>query len=516
MLLIKKKFCSGIYESLSLPFGMDSYLEDNPNWEILDIGRYEKNGAYEYYLLMLIDGTQIDYLTVNIQFVTYLIESLNDASLCLQDLENLLLLDRKLLNDISNLESTLINLDSTQTPVIDGKLSAKKVTMKGSTTFNNIEITMHSDSGIVYDAIDYTVPTSRLSAAYDKVNKANTDADHIFANVVFADGPFINTKTFSLNTPQSVTLTSSRFTTLSATSVGQKKTDDLVHNLLMLEGDQEIACNFEFTKNLKVTGNTLISTSASPDGPVIVPSDFIDVARINSIDLAITAGTVKFATDSVQTFEVCTLNSIKLEDILTITEMDASTTAIPVAVTGIKTITEDITAVNAKFASIGTRSFAVLSAWYDAIIWKNKNTQTISVNSLTFHNIVSNTGITIPTINSIDVTTQKLNDLFLDKNGGVDTPIVISGDVNFNMEVFFDDLSAPLLNGVNPTHYLIDKIDQTIDAQVSLNKLITSGNVVVSFYLLENLLYYLTCLSMAWGDYLGPKLQMLLLCFFFF
>jgi len=475
---IMRHVMPGIYESLTLPFGMDSYLEDNPNWEILDIGRYEKNGAYEYYLLMLVDGTTIDYLTVNIQFVTYQIQSLNDASLCLQDLENLLLLDKKLLNDISSLESSLINLDSAETPVNNGILFAKKVTMKGSTTFNNIEITMHSDSGIVYDAIDYTVSTSRLAAAYDKVNKANTDADHIFANVVFADGPYINTKTFSITTPQSVTLSSSRFTTLSATSIGQKKTDDLVHHLLQLEGDQEIACNFEFTKNLKVTGNTHISNTASPDGPVIVPSDFIDVSRSNTIDLAITAGTVKFATNHVQTFEVCTLNSIDLRDILTITEMDVSTTEAPVAVTGSKTIIEDITAVNAEFAFIGTRAFADLSAWYDAIIWKNKNTQTISVNSLNFLNIVSNTGITIPTINSIDVTTDKLNDLFLDKNGNVDTPIVISGNVNFNREVLFDDLTAPLLNNVDPTHYLIDKIDQTIAAQVSLKKLITSGNVV--------------------------------------
>jgi hypothetical protein len=452
----------GMYEELEEPFGLTEYVTANPDYETIDLARSVINDEYEYFWLVKPTETKVDYIKININPIPFTINQLNDVTICLQDMEHTLILDKQIAADIHEFD-TLIPLTFN---VTDLDLDISYITVSGSADITDITINMQSSSSLTYDEIDYTNTASSLSEGHLLVNHEVQSDSHIFANTLFKNGPHNSEARVDSIKSESVQINNGVFKTLSTTNLGGKKVDDIVNNLLTLNGNQNIASKFEFNK-IQVSGETQIGTAAVADtsdsgAALIIPEDFVDLSQTNTLAFNLNLNEVVFNAGSSQIFE-STINAMDVSSIITTSEMQASTLETPITINGVKNFTNDITADLTEVNSIGSKTKQDLWNFVDRVLYTNES-RVLSLNSLQFGNIIVTVGATINQLNDLDVSNTVLNNLVMDKDNN---PITINDNTVFQNKIEIDNLTTTYLNSVAPENYLYEGNDQTIEANLN-------------------------------------------------
>ena len=466
-----------MYEELEAPIGISEYVEANPDYETIDLSRTIKaNDEYEYFWLVKSSGTQVDYIKININPIPFTINQLNDVTICLQDMEYTLLLDQQITEDIDEF-NTLIPIAG---PGVDvtGLVDVSNIIVSGSATITELTINMESSSSLSYDEIDYSNEASSLAVGHNLVTQMDKSESHIFANTLFNNGPINSESRVSMIKSPSVQLGNAVFTTLSTENLGDVKVDDIVQNILTLDGDQNIASKIKLNK-VQVTGETQIGSSALADtsdsgAPFIIPGYLVDLSQTNILDFNLNFGDVVFDAESSQTFED-TLNTMDVANVITISELAASTPESPIIISHDKIFTTDITADLTDVNQIGSKTKQDLLDFIDNVLYTNES-RVLNLNSMVFSDIIVTEAATINQIKELDVSTSVLNNLVMDME-----TITINADTVFQDHIEIDSLTTTALNGEIPEHYLYEGNDQTIDAELNLATLVIPKLKVVAY-----------------------------------
>ena len=450
--------------------------EPNPNSTIVADYHYSTEEMKEGFSKLEVFEIEIKVAKSN------LYSNIDDLSHSVGQLENQIL-EIETLGDFLTRNDTfadLIALDENFSAA-DLILEANSVVFSGTFTKLeniNIEVKHHSDQAS-FQEVDYNKNASLISRLESKVSASQDD--YIYKHSVLKNSPepitFMTGASISL--PMAVahraTVTRLDSTTVRDPSdpAGQDMAAFLTNTLKTRDGRFDQNVFFQDPVTVNDTTTFVIDTAVSTAIP-IKPHMMLDTRKPNNMTVPVTFHSLVVNSESQVKG---TINGISLSDLVVSTEDSQS----EIAITGVKTFTEGLTAVS-NIAVEGTINGETAENYLDCkFLYRfdpsnqtNQDfTQKISTNRLYFNEIRVKKEITVDKMGSkdlVNVTAAELDSIVV---SNVEN-LTISGNFVFARPVEIENLLSSSVNEINPADIVIDGVDQTFNFPLNIGQLVTT------------------------------------------